>query len=90
MNDKQTEAVRLANALTIDGWKNVYNVNSETMNEAANELIRLHNANVELLDSLETLVAIVGLTAFKYEAQREVLQEAVDIASATIAKYGGK
>lgn len=38
-------------------------------------------------EALDTLVAIVGLTAFKYENQRQVLQEAVDIAGAAINKY---
>lgn len=39
----------------------------------------------ELESALGTLVAIVGLTAFKYEAQREVLQEAVDLATKALS-----
>ena len=41
--------------------------------DAANEIIRLRMA-------LDCLVSVVGLTELKYESQRDVLQEAVDIA----------
>jgi hypothetical protein len=40
----------------------------------------------ELLEALDKLICIVGLTAFKHEAQLAVLQEAVDSARAVIAK----
>lgn len=43
----------------------------------------------DLLVALETLVAIVGLTAFKNENQRAVLQEAVDMANAALANAKG-
>ena len=39
---------------------------------------RLIDQRDDLREALATLVAIVGLTAFKYEGQRAVLQEAVD------------
>ena len=41
----------------------------------------------ELHMSLDCLVHVVGLTAFKYESQKETLQEAVDIAIKTLRKY---
>jgi hypothetical protein len=34
--------------------------------------------NKDLYNSLSTLVTLIGLIDFKYEGQREVLQEAVD------------
>jgi hypothetical protein len=44
----------------------------------------------ELLEALETMLLVVGLTAFKHEGQRKVLQDSCDVASATIDKaYGG-
>lgn len=39
---------------------------------------RLIDQKDELREALDTLVAIVGLTAIKYEEQRSVLQEAMD------------
>ena len=39
---------------------------------------RLIDQKEDLREALDTLVAIVGLTAIKYEGQRAVLQEAVD------------
>jgi hypothetical protein len=47
-------------------------------------------AAVEMLEALKCLVAVVGLTAFKHENQRQVLQEAVDMALAAIAKAEGR
>ena len=47
-------------------------------------------AAVEMLEALKCLVAVVGLTAFKHEGQRAVLQEAVDMALAAIAKAEGR
>ena len=44
----------------------------------------------DLLEALESLYAVVGLTAFKHESQRAVLQEAMDIASMAIAKAKGE
>ena len=44
----------------------------------------------ELLEALDTLCAVVGLTAFKHAGQRAVLQEAVDNARAVIAKAKGE
>lgn len=45
--------------------------------------------NAELLEALDTIICVVGLTAFKHEAQRAVLQEAVDSARAVISKATG-
>ena len=42
-----------------------------------------------LLKALDTLTLIVGLTAFKYAAQADVLQEAIDLARNAIAKATG-
>lgn len=44
----------------------------------------------EIYNALDSLVAIVGLTAFKYEGQRQVLQEAVDMALAVLKKARGE
>ena len=40
----------------------------------------------DLREALDTLVAIVGLTAFKYEEQRAVLQEAMDKANEVLRR----
>ena len=54
--------------------------------QCAAEIHRLEEERDALLDALRGLVAVVGLTAFKHEGQRAVLQEAVDNATAAIAK----
>lgn len=59
MNTKQPEALRLADALTIDGWQNVYHVDHQTLNDAAEELIRLHTANVELIEALRVSLKVI-------------------------------
>jgi hypothetical protein len=41
-------------------------------------------------DALDALVAVVGLTAFKHESQRAVLQEAIDSAVAVLKKARGE
>lgn len=46
----------MAHDLIVDGRKNVYNVSHETMNESADELIRLHTANVELQDLVQRML----------------------------------
>lgn len=43
-----------------------------------------NNRSEALVKALDTLVIVVGLTAFKYEAQRAALQEAVDLAKAAL------
>lgn len=43
----------------------------------------------ELYEKLETLLLIVGLTAFKYEGQREALQKAVDQAYSALRSASG-
>jgi len=43
-----------------------------------------------LTDAAETLLLLVGLTAFKHEAQRAVLQQAFDGMRAAIAQPNGK
>lgn len=50
------------------------------------DLAACQSARKELRGALDTLVLVVGLTAFKYEGQRQVLQEAVDEARAALAK----
>lgn len=50
---------------------------------------RLIAAAPDLLEALDTLTTVVGLTAFKYEAQRAVLQEACDKGRAAINKAKG-
>ena len=44
----------------------------------------------DLYEALETLTLIVGLTAFKHEAQRAALQEAMDKARAALTKAVAK
>ena len=51
-----------------------------------NERDRLIDQKDELREALDTLVAIVGLTAFKYEEQRAVLQEAMDKANEVLRR----
>jgi len=51
---------------------------------------RLVAAAPKLYEALDTLVAVVGLTAFKYEGQCAVLQEAVDIAVEVLKKARGE
>ena len=48
------------------------------MEHLENERDRLIDQKDELREALDTLVAIVGLTAIRYEEQRAVLQEAMD------------
>ena len=47
-------------------------------------------AAVQMLEALKCLVAVVGLTSFTHKSQRAALQEAVDMASAAIAKAEGR
>ena len=49
--------------------------------EAANEIERLRLA-------LDCLVSVVGLTAFKYEYQKKILEEAMTIAQAALRPIG--
>ena len=51
-----------------------------------NERDRFLDQKDELREALDTLVAIVGLTAFKYEEQRAVLQEAMDKANEVLRR----
>lgn len=51
-----------------------------------NERDRLIGQKDELREALATLVAIVGLTDFKYEEQRAVLQEAMDKANEVLRR----
>ena len=51
-----------------------------------NERDRLIDQRDDLREALDTLVAIVGLTAFKYEEQRAVLQEAMDKANEVLRR----
>ena len=54
--------------------------------EMEDERDRLIDQRDDLREALETLVAIVGLTAIKYEEQRSVLQEAMDKACAVLRR----
>ena len=51
---------------------------------------KLVAAAPDLYDALDTLVAIVGMTAFKHESQRSVLQDAVDLAIAALKEARGE
>lgn len=48
-------------------------------------IVRAVNSHEAMKEALNALIAVVGLTAFKYEGQRAVLQEAVDQARAALA-----
>ena len=54
--------------------------------ELQRELRRVRSVAVELRDKLDTLGLVVGLTAFKHESQRAVLQEALDVSRKAIAE----
>ncbi len=56
---------------------------AETEQHANAKLIA---AAPELLEKLDQLTLVVGLTAFKHEDQRAVLQQALDEARAAVAK----
>lgn len=51
---------------------------------------RLIAAAPELLEKLDQLTLVVGLTAIKHELQRAALQQAVDEARAIVAKATGR
>jgi hypothetical protein len=54
-------------------WQNLHNALERTASERD-----------RYRATLETLYAVVGLTAFKHESQRAVLQEAMDQAASTL------
>jgi hypothetical protein len=72
------EALRLADWLDADAC------DLQTPRLAAAELRRLHAVNAELLEALDTLTAVVGLTPVA--GNKVALQEAFDLARAAIAK----
>lgn len=85
MSDESIEAA-VGYAETLD-WKTETEIaarRAELLDKVKNyhrdveELATLREQNQVLREALDTLVAVVGLTAFKHETQRAVLQEAVD------------
>ena len=52
-------------------------------------ITQLIRQRADLLAALESLVLVVGLTAFKYEPQRTVLQQAVNNACVAIQSVKG-
>ena len=54
------------------------------MNDCIKELNSLNQDNVKLCEALECVIAVIGLTAFKYESQRSVLQESIDMANTVL------
>jgi len=74
----QPEALRLADRL------DVAEISYTGMCKAAAELRRLHAVNAELLEALDTLTAVVGLTPVA--GNKVALQEAFDLARAAIKK----
>ncbi len=50
----------------------------EDFNKLWKDYQKLKDENEKVREGLDLLLAIVGLTAFKYEGQREVLQDACD------------
>lgn len=57
-----------------------------TMKPLSHELDEARELVRELRDALDTLGLVVGLTAFKHESQRLVLQEALDASRQVINK----
>jgi len=51
---------------------------------------QLEKVNASLVESLEELILIIGLTPIKYEYDLEVLEEAVNDAKETIKKAKGE
>jgi len=47
---------------------------------------KLKEAFTEMYEALDALLLVVGLTAFRYESQREVLQIAVNAAGDALKK----
>lgn len=66
----------------------IVNFEEPTIEDAANA--HLIAAAPEMYEALDTLVAIVGLAAFKYEYQRAVLQEAMNGAMSALKKARGE
>ena len=54
--------------------------------ELENRIERYYDEKVALREALDCLVAVVGLTAFEYEEQRSVLQEAIDKANEVLRR----
>lgn len=42
---------------------------------------------IDMANALDSLLSVVGLTAFKHEGQRQILQQAFDLASAMLRAY---
>lgn len=85
----------MSDALDIRWLRNVANtgrgsVMTEALHAAADEIERLTAERDELLEVLHQLIAVIGLTAIKYKSDLDILQEAVDEASAVIAKAEGR
>ena len=66
----------------------VCNFGNSLLNEPVNA--NLIAAAPEMYEALDTLVALVGLTAFKYEYQRAVLQGAMNGAMSALKKARGE
>jgi hypothetical protein len=79
---EQPEALRLAEDLEYCASRELYRYMG--LDEAAAELRRLHAVNAELLEALDTLTAVVGLTPVA--GNKVALQEAFDLARAAIAR----
>ena len=65
------------------------------LSDAIDELGRMRDVEAPLLariaeleKALECVISVVGLTAFKHETQRAVLQEAVDLATRALRAGG--
>jgi len=53
------------------------------------ELKQLKQDNASIREALECIISVVGLTAFKYEDQRAVLQESIDMGNSALKAVRG-
>jgi len=80
MSDKQPEALSLADA--IDHGCDF----PPTLSDAAAELRRLHALNAELVEALESIVALRHTESNEWDAVERLIPDMCDIAKAAIAK----
>lgn len=84
MTDKQSEALRLADAL--DLYLSAEWVHGITLKHISDELRRLHEVNAELVEALNNIIEEPKNTMSDNKALREIVR----IAKAALAKTEGK
>ena len=83
--------VKDSNVICSDGMSPT-GANSNIMDTPSRNSANAHliAAAPDMYEALDSLVAVVGLTAFNHEGQRQVLQEAVDLTVAALKKAMGE